>query len=248
MRKNTNQKPHPGVADTLAMPKSDRRAAPPGAVGAYVLSYLGLRTAVGTIGIALPFVLALGNMLLEGAGIESSISGYYYTGMRDVFVGSLCAIAVFMLSYHGPERADDIAGDLACIFALGLALVPAAPDGELTWRQELTGTLHFAFAVCFFVTLAYFSLVLFRKTDPGKKPTRRKRQRNRIYAACGITILVCIGLVVLVALLPPDSRVRDLRPVFWLESIAVVAFGVSWFTKGGAILRDEISIEAVARD
>src|SRR4030088_235470 len=91
---------------------------------ALVISYLGLRKAVGIIGIALPFVLAFGKILLEGPGILNSVSAYYHTGMRDVFVGSLCAIAIFLMSYHGYERKDDIAGDVACIFALGVALLP----------------------------------------------------------------------------------------------------------------------------
>ena len=37
-----------------------------------VLSYLDLRKAVGIIGFALPFVLALGKILLQGHGIQSS--------------------------------------------------------------------------------------------------------------------------------------------------------------------------------
>jgi len=28
-------------------------------------------------------------------------------------------------------------------------------------------------------------------------------------------------------------------PIFWLEGIAVIAFGVSWLTKGEAILKDK---------
>jgi Na+-transporting NADH:ubiquinone oxidoreductase subunit NqrB len=213
----------------------------------YVLSYLGLRTAVGVIGISLPWVLAFGNVLLEGRGIQGSISAYYYTAMRDVFVGALCAIAVFMLSYRGPERADDIAGDLACAFAIGVALFPTTPAGEATSLQNLVGALHFGFAVCLFLTFAYFSLVLFRKTDPAKKPTRRKLQRNRVYAVCGITILACIAMIVLFSLLPGDSPLKPMAPLFWVESLAIFAFGVSWFTKGEAILRDEISVDAAVK-
>ena len=71
---------------------------PSGPNGSLVLSYLGLRKAVGIIGTALPFVLAFGKILLEGPGIQNSISSYYHTGMRDVFVGSLCAIAGFLMS------------------------------------------------------------------------------------------------------------------------------------------------------
>src|SRR6267378_5672793 len=97
---------------------------PSGPNGSLVLSYLGLRKAVGIIGSALPFVLAFGKMLLEGPGIQDSISGYYYTDMRNVFVGSLCAIGVFLMSCRGYDRKDEIAGYLACVFAIGVALFP----------------------------------------------------------------------------------------------------------------------------
>lgn len=205
-----------------------------------VLSYLGLRKAVGVLGIALPFVLAFGGMLLDGPGLQASISNYYYTGMRNVFVGTLCAIAVFLLSYRGYERRDDIAGDIACVFSLGVAFFATAPPGTPSDTQRLIGGLHLAPAAGFFLTLSYFSLVLFTKTDPTKQPTPRKLQRNKVYKVCGWIMLGAIGLIVLHALLSGGitGSLDRLAPVFWLEAVAVVAFGVSWLTKGEGILKD----------
>ena len=211
-----------------------------GSSSSWVLSYLGLRKAIGIIGIALPFVLAIGKFLIEGPGIEDSISNYYHTDMRDVFVGILCAIAVFLMSYRGYERKDDIAGDLACVFALGVALFPTTPEVNVTSGDEVIGALHLIFAAGFLLTLAYFSLVLFRKTDPTRPPTTRKLQRNTIYTFCGYIILASIALIVILSFLSSDSPVQRLDPVFWLESAAVVAFGISWLTKGEGILKDEI--------
>jgi hypothetical protein len=207
--------------------------------GTLVRSYLGLRKAIGIIGMALPFVLVLGKIALEGPGLQSSMSGYYHTGMRDVFVGSLCAIGVFLISYRGYERTDELAGDLACILAVGVALLPTTPDHDPTARDQVVGSLHTAFSALFFLTLAFFSLVLFRKTDPTRTPTRRKLQRNVVYTVCGYTMLICVALIALLALLPGETPLKSLAPVFWLESIAVVVFGVSWLTKGEAILRDD---------
>lgn len=203
-----------------------------------VLSYLGLRKAIGIIGIALPCVLVFGKILLEESGIQSSISSYYYTVMRDVFVGSLCAIAVFLMSYRY-DRQDDIAGDLACAFALGVALFPTTPEVGATSGDKIIGALHLIFAASLFSILAFFCLVLFRKTDPSRTPTARKQQRNVVYAACGYTIIACIVLIVVVSFMPDDSFVQELNPVFWLETLAIVAFGISWFTKGEAILKDD---------
>jgi len=211
---------------------------PRGSDGSLVLSYLGLRKAIGIIGTALPFVLAFGKILVEGPGIQDSISAYYHTGMRDVFVGSLCAIAVFLMSYRGYERKDDIAGDLACVFALGVALFPTTPELNATPGDRVVGALHLAFAAAFFLTLAFFSLVLFRKTDPARMPTRRKLQRNAVYTVCGYMMIACLVLIGIAALISGDSPVKRLDPIFWLEATAIVAFGVSWLTKGEAILKD----------
>jgi hypothetical protein len=209
-----------------------------------VLSYLGMRKAVGVIGCALPFVLAFGKMLLQGRGIEDSISYYYYTDMRNVFVGSLCAMGVFLGSCRGYDNKDEIAGRLACVFAMGVALFPTTPYTGATSQEKLIGAVHLSCATLLFLTLAYFSLALFTKTQPDKTPTPQKLQRNTVYRVCGYAILACILLIVVVVLPPVKAVVGWLTPVFWLESTAIIAFGVSWLTKGEAILKDEETLES----
>ncbi len=200
-----------------------------------VRSYLTLRKSVGIIGISLPFVLVFGKWLFESPGIQYSISAYYYTGMRNIFVGSLCAIGVFLFSYRG-YKSDGPTGILASIFSIGVALFPAAPEGSAS--AGVIGTLHLLFAASMFLTLAYFSLVLFTKTDPTKTPTPRKLQRNSVYRVCGFVILGCVLIMFLGGWLPKNHSIDALHPTFWLESIAIVAFGVSWLVKGEAILGD----------
>lgn len=205
-----------------------------------VISYLALRKAIGYLGIALPFVLSLGGAILFSLAIQSSISRYYYTDMRDIFVGTMCAIGVFLMSYRGYERKDAIAGKIACLTAVGLALVPTAPSPNPTSHETVLGYFHLAFAVAFFLTLAYFSIFLFTKTHAAIAPTRKKLQRNVVYKICGYTILVAIALILYLALAynsVPDT-IKRLEPIFWLESIAILAFGISWMTKGEVILKD----------
>jgi hypothetical protein len=158
--------------------------------------------------------------------------------MGDVFVGTMCAIGVFLLSYRGPERKDDIAGNLACIFAVGVALLPTALEGA-TGIKAFVGKLHFIFAAAFLLTLIYFSLRLFTKTNPNLEPTPRKIARNRIYRTCGYVMLACVIMIAVLKLAPgTDAWVRDSKAVFWFEAGAVVAFGISWLVKGEAILGD----------
>lgn len=203
-----------------------------------VLSYLDLRKSVGVIGTLLPFVVAIGKALLDRPGLLPSVSHYYYSVMGDVFVGSMCAIGVFLFSYRGYDWRDAVAATIAAISAIGVALCPIEPVTGATARQIQIGDIHIAFAAIFFLTLACFSLVLFRKTQPGATPTPMKLVRNKVYTVCGYTILIAIALIAAVFLLPVDSPIRDVSPIFWLESIACVAFGISWFVKGEAILKD----------
>lgn len=205
-----------------------------------VFSYLEHRKTIGILGIGLPFVVSLGAMILFQTGIQSSISSYYHTPMRDVFVGTLFAIGFFLLSYRGYERTDDIAGDLAFVFAIGMALFPTAPDGAVSDAARIVGNVHVVFAALFFSTLIYFSLFLFTKTDEKKKPTERKLMRNEVYQACGYTMAISLLLIAVYYRLPAEwaSLLVQYKPVFWLESLAILAFGASWFTKSEALLKD----------
>jgi len=202
-----------------------------------VLDYLSLRKAVGIIGVALPVVLALGNMILHGAGIQRSISLYYYTDLRNVFVGSLCAIGVFLMSTKGYDKRDMIFGILASLFAIGVALFPTSPESGATSEEQIIGTLHLTFASLLFLTFAYFCFKLFTLT--AGNPTPRKLHRNTVYRVCGTIIVACIALIAVVHLPSIGKLAAPLSPVFWLESIAVMTFGVAWLTKGEAILKDE---------
>ncbi|AXB42915.1 DUF998 domain-containing protein [Amycolatopsis albispora] len=199
-----------------------------------VHSYLFLRRAVGVIGLALPVVLIAGKLLIEGGDLLPSISGYYHSVMRGVFVGAMCAVGTFLFSYRGHDRIDDLCGDVAAVAAIGVALFPiAGPDP--TPGQRVVETVHVVCAAVFFVTLAVFSLFLFTRT--GGEPTRRKTWRNRVYRTCGVVMLVCLVLIALEGLWLADE-LAALKPVLWLESLAIFAFGVAWWIKGETLLRD----------
>ena len=195
-----------------------------------IVSYLTLRRVVGVLGVALPVVLALwGFALCDCVEMQPSISAYYGMRTRDALVGILFALAWFLFSYKGYERTDDVAGNLACLFALGAALFPSSGTG---WEKAV----HFGSALALFLVLSYFSLFLF--TRSGGSPTPEKKIRNRVYTACGVSMLICIGLIGLCHWRLEDTAVTALKPVFWLESLALWAFGISWFVKGETLWKD----------
>ena len=206
----------------------------------YVISYLGLRKAIGTIGVLFPFILIFGNMIAtQQFSVEESISDYYHTGMRDIFVACLCAMGVFLFSYRGHERKDDIAGDLAAIFAIGVALVPVTPRGSVDSFDIILGYLHVLLALSYFIILIYFCLVLFKKSAPNVTPTPQKLLRNRVYTLCGYAIIVSIVLMAIAfVLVRTQPALREIKPILWLEVVAICAFGISWFVKGEGMIKD----------
>lgn len=207
-----------------------------------VLSYLGLRKVVGIIGFALPLVLIFGKMLLQGGGIEDSISSYYYTDLGGWFVGSLCAIGVFLLSTRGYDIRDAIAGRLAFVLAVTVAMFPTTPPASYTCKavSAYISKIHWTAAALLFATLAYFCLALFTETDPTKTRTPRKGTRDFVYRVCGgliVLSILSIGVIKLDKSL--GCSLMRFSPVFWLESLAVFSFAVAWLTKGEMILKDE---------
>jgi len=196
-----------------------------------IVSYRTLRRVVGVLGVSLPIVLAVwGFVLFAEIRLEPSISDYYLLRTRDVFVGVLFAIGWFLFTYRGYDERDDHAGNLACVFSLGVAL---SPNGG----SQSEHIVHVVSATALFLVLAYFSFFLFTLSDGW--PTAQKIVRNRIYRTCGATIAVCIGAIGGESLFMHVASSNCFSAVFWLESIALWAFGISWFVKGETVFKDD---------
>ena len=104
--------------------------------------------------------------------------------------------------------------------------------------------LHYGSALVFFACLAYFCLVLFRmggqRTPAGGAANSAE---HTVYLLCGYAILISIAALVFYFF--TDSMRPGLRAVnyvFWWESVAVIAFSISWLTKG-QILRQPFGFQ-----
>ncbi|HEY1575279.1 MAG TPA: DUF998 domain-containing protein [Pseudonocardiaceae bacterium] len=195
-----------------------------------IRSYVFLRRSIGTIGMALPVVLIVGYLFWPPTEVLASISGYYYSPLRGVLVGSMCAVGVFLLSYRGIGLIDDLISNIAAVAAVGLALFPTTPSGPRTAAQQHIGVVHVVCAATFFLMLALFCLVRFPKPDnevTADDPHRHSR--DIAYHATGSVILLCLLLVVVTGLLPVTEPAH---PLLILETVAIFSFGVSWFVKG----------------
>jgi hypothetical protein len=223
-----------------------------------VVSYQALRKTIGWLGILLPFVMIIGAWLFWGCTtLQPSISHYFYTNMREVFVGVLCAVALFLFTYTGPNKVDGWVSNVAGVFALGVALFPTTVlcksfTGFTTefvcfpCQQHVTSltripyhaTLHFICAALFFIILGLMSVFLFRLSDcPKAQQSPQKRKRNVVFLVCGLVIFASIGAAGIYMLLARYDEQSTF--ILWSEAIALLAFGISWLTKGEAYLKDK---------
>ncbi len=210
-----------------------------------VISYLNLRKTVGILGILLPLTMIVGSIIFgDCEEVQNSISAYYHTNMRNVFVGVICAIALFLFAYKGYNKRDAIAGTLGGIFALCVAFFPTSVSEPYTncisgpINNGIIHIVHIVSAGLFFLVLACFSLFLFTKKQVPV--TKRKLLRNKFYYGFGTGILVCLGLIILYFLFLEDryTSLQRYNPIFWLETLAMWFFGASWLIKGETILTD----------
>ncbi|OSZ79180.1 hypothetical protein CAP35_13270 [Chitinophagaceae bacterium IBVUCB1] len=226
-----------------------------------VISFYTIRKAVGWIGILIPVVLiTTGYFFGDCHIVQPSISHYYYTNARELFVGALCAVSLFMFCYKGHSRIDNISANMAGFFALLVALFPTNiscltknADGSCadattyfpcqTYIASLTdipysGTIHLVAAAAFFLTLSFMSLFLFTLSNkPRHLQDAAKRRRNNVYVVCGIIMVASIAAIAINFAF--GNREEENQFTLICEAIALLAFGISWLTKGEAILGDK---------
>ena len=205
-------------------------------------SYYRVRRLLGYLGFLLPMLLIVG-VFLPVVDMKPSISDFYHTVLRDLFVGVLITMGVFLVSYQGYERkegepfSDNVLATVAGIMAFGVALFPneTADQIEVTFAQTIMGLkytslAHYVFAIVFLFCLGAFCFVRFAQTS--------NLSRRKTYTRCGWIIVasavfaVGFSVVKLSGVEPYKSYVDDYALVFWAETIAVWSFSYAWLIKG----------------
>lgn len=156
--------------------------------------------------------------------------------MSRIAGGSAIGVALFPISAE-PAQALCRLGETVGRCADLLQGPGAMAVSGFTWHGD---ALHLGFALIFFLCLAYFSLVLFpmggARTAQGKPaPT----PEHRIYRICGLVILAALVAIVAYVAGLDDAvpALRSANALFWAETVAVVAFSISWLTKGKFLRR-----------
>jgi hypothetical protein len=225
-------------------PRPDPMTDPVGA--RYVRAYLWMRLGVGALGVVLPIVLVVVDKLaFHGYPFfRDSMSGYYYSGMREWFVGTIFASGAFFLAYKVSEASlDNTASIGAGICAWVIALCPTGrpsihdhpkpPVPPLTPLQDLiseawTSRIHYAASAGFIVCLGV--VVVLVGVREGKLPPAPKKLPPSFWRwfhySCAV--LMGAGGVWIAATAHSGIRVSTLIG----EGICTWAWALSWFLKG----------------
>lgn len=250
-------------------------------------NYMTLRKAIGWIGVSLPFAVYLGNWIIFSRHrmaclvpmsdkLPYSLSGYYYSHMRDVFVGGLWAVGVFLLFYNGHDGWERHVTNCAGVFALGVAMFPTSPPtsrflqtndcGPVTAivsqpapHGSVIGVVHIVCLIGLLSMLAVMALLFTRKPSAGQLASmteedrhveldvKLKRRRNMCYLGC-FAAIAAAGALAIVQVVWFSAAFRDDAPwLLYAETLAIVAFGVAWFVKGRALFGLATALRTVGK-
>src|SRR5215207_9417280 len=182
---------------------------------AYRVAILWNRLIIGILGILLPLIFIIGEayFLRGGVHVRGSISAYYHTSMRDIFVAGLCVIGFFLATYlAGEPRTKDfwlsLVAGVAVIFVVFFPTmrpnlldnaprcgVTPMPDGcspiQQTLHEGPVATIHFLSAAIFIISLGFLCFEFARRENDRKGNARMAR----IVRSCGWIIFTAVGLV-----------------------------------------------------
>ncbi|MEM6614738.1 MAG: hypothetical protein AAF652_21350 [Cyanobacteria bacterium P01_C01_bin.72] len=192
-------------------------------------TYFSTRVIIASLSIIFPFLLWLVGMLLLDLKLQGSISAYYHTQLRDVFVGILFAVGASLYSYKGYTTTEDFVLDGAGFLAVGIALIPTSAPAEKLACDTFTAPFwHGICAISFFAAIAYVCIFQ-AKGSLEKSPLSRERKQfyYGIYWILGILILALpIGAALWLTVIGETGSI-----VFWIEAAAILVFSFYWIIK-----------------
>jgi hypothetical protein len=195
-------------------------------------SFIVQRRGMAVLAALFPVVFLASSFIVHRTDFQTSLSAYYWTKdlERNVFVGVLCAIAVFLILYKGYNLLEDRIFDAAGASAAGIAFFPMDKSGECTFSGI---SIHGVFAVIFFTCIAYICIFMSRTSVNEIADTGRREKFRSAYRWCSGVMVGSIGLAVLSRLLPGEylQALCENSAIFWIEAVSVWAFSAFWYIK-----------------
>ena len=179
-----------------------------------------------------PIAFLASSFLLGRTKFQTSISAYYWTldPERNIFVGVLCAVAVFLLLYKGYSWLEDRILDVAGASTAGVAFFPMDKSGDCTSSGV---SAHGVFAVLFFACIFYICIFMSERTLKEIPEPDRQATFRRAYRWCSGIMIVSVALAVLSRFLPREyiQGLCESSAIFWFEAVGVWTFSAFWYIK-----------------
>lgn len=197
-------------------------------------TYFGLRWLMVAMAAAFPLLLWWGGELAHGIPLQASMSAYYYSAMRDWFVGVLVAVGACLFLYKGLSDKESYLLKAAAVFAVGVAVNPMDWTPSWWFLPEDVLTPHGICAVLFFAMIALACwLCQDDSLNLGLVPPQDQAAYRAKYAAIGVALLVLplLGVAFEVGVIGKPLQ----QSVFWAEAFAIWVFAFYWYTKSGEL-------------
>ncbi|MEQ1797099.1 MAG: hypothetical protein ABL872_04050 [Lacibacter sp.] len=209
-----------------------------------VISYLQTRKAIGWLGMLLPFLLLIGNLIINKLNIlnnsffvltkglpayvnqgsyKFSVSHYYYSTVGELFTSVLCAVALFMFSYKGHPLcagekglSDKATTTLAGFFALGIVIFPTGSNiGFKDNLRTFVSTMNVGYIHFGMATLFFLSLAIMSMVN-----FRRTEDRISFGKKENHRLFLICGIIMILCLVLITVYSILLQGMFkWLDAI-----------------------------
>jgi len=207
-----------------------------------VINHKTLRKMIGAIAFLMPIAV----IVFSGKPFHemTSISISYWTDANDIFVGSLIAVAVFLVAYNGTgvckKDIEYWLSKLACTFALLVVIFPTKnfngnyerlpgdkygalpgwlqPIAEVIPPNYMHGFAAVFLFVCLIILMAFFS---------QRAKNKKAYVRAKHYLLISLTMAISLPTIFIVGILT-----EAYAEVFWVELVGLWLFGLGWSYSG----------------
>lgn len=202
---------------------------------AAIATYHYLR--IGLVALTLLLAAALLLHSRQAGGFEPSISAYFHTPVRPVFVGVLFATGIGLIAYSSSSDLEDVLLNLSGIMAFFVATIPTPEPGVSADPGAVTGAIEYgARAVVIVCALGYSAEGLLNHRwwpvlAPGMSPDQVRTARRARYVSVGAVVIVAAYAAVI--FYAAEQTVRNLH----LPSAVLLFVGmgaVAWLNAIGA--------------
>jgi hypothetical protein len=198
------------------------------------------RTSLGFVSMLLgPVLLFLGLFGQNNSPTwYHTISDTFMSNGMQIFIGCLCIMFFFFMSYKCYDWRDHVVNKISGISALLIAIFPSGDFletyqgsiGVFPVPPNVSSFIHGAAAGILFITLTVNILWLFTLSDGTM--TDKKRNRNIVYYICGSIMVLSIAIWTIGVLTHlGDGNIWK----YICEIFLLIPFGFAWLVKGQAI-------------